>query len=146
MKHDRIRIAMTNVREDLVDYVMRHDLPFPADDLAGACGICSLLAFRMLKKMGYRPIFHMNRYHCFVTVGHWWVDLTLSQFAPLLDPVFVEPHPYRYEISGPYGFVHESAHQARTETQIRKLFDEWPEEQNPFKQKIPNLHLTNYKP
>ena len=142
MKHDRIRIAMVNLREEIVEYVMRHDLPFPVDDLAGACGICSLLAFRVLKKMGLRPVFHMNRYHCFVTVGRWWVDLTLSQFAPIVDPVFIESHPYRYSVDR-YGFVHASGQQATTERAIQAMFDEWPEEQNPFKQKIPNIRLTN---
>ena len=142
MKHDRIRIAMENLREEIVDYVMRNDLPFPVDDLAGACGICSLMAFRVLKKMGLHPIFHMNRYHCFVTVGRWWVDLTLSQFTPRVDPIFFETHPYRYDI-GAYGCVHTSTQHATTERAIQALFDEWPEEQNPFKQKIPNIRLTN---
>ena len=147
MKLDQVKIALIAIRENFVEHCVKHDLRFPIDDLEGACGICSLLVFRMLKKMRYRPVFHMNNDHCFVTVNGYWIDLTLKQFIPHIDPVFFENHPYRTK-SDRY-FAHRSKKKATTERCIRRLFAKWPKDQNPFKQNIPNLpksiHLTIYK-
>lgn len=135
-----VRTALLALREQFVEHVVKHDLHFPIDDLEGACGICSLLAFRKLKRMGYRPIFHMNEDHCFVTVEDYYVDLTLSQFVPHVGPLFFEDHPYRIE-DGRWGFVHRSKkkNRATTERAIRKLFRGWDRTQNPFTQNIPKV-------
>ena len=92
--------------------------------------------------MGYRPVFHMNDNHCFVTVDEYYVDLTLKQFVPHVDPVFFEDHPYRIE-NGNWGFVHRIKRKATTEKAIRRLFNQWPDNLNPFKQSIPKIPKTS---
>lgn len=138
MKYKAVKQALTDIRDRMIDHVAKNNWPFSLSDLAGACGICSLLAFRMLKQMGYRPVFHMNDIHCFVTVKGYWVDLTLTQFAPDADEVFFYDHPYRLEKQGS-GFVHRRGRRATTERQIRRLFAKWHEHENPYKQKLPQL-------
>ena len=137
MKYETTKEALTSLRKQFVEHVVKHDLHFPIDDLAGACGICSLLAFRMLKRMGYHPSFHMNDDHCFVTVEDYYVDLTLTQFAPDADEVFFYNHPYRLEKRGVN--AHKRGDTATTERAIRKLFEEWDDQGNPFKQTLPKL-------
>ena len=139
MKTVKVRQGLEAIRNEMLDLTAKHRLPFSLSDLGGACGICSYLAFRMLKDMGYRPTFHMNEDHCFVTVEGYWVDLTLTQFAPDADEVFFYQYPYRRDRRGA-GFVHRSEKKAKTERGIRRLFADWPKDQNPFKQKrIPKL-------
>ena len=137
MRYKATKEALTNLRDRFIDHTVKHKLPFSLSDLAGACGICSFLAFRMLKNMGYRPVFHMNDSHCFVTVDGYWVDLTLTQFAPDADEVFFHDHPYRLEKRGVS--AHRKGETATTERGIRKLFEEWTDDSNPFKQKLPKL-------
>jgi|FAXJ01.1.fsa_nt_gi hypothetical protein len=143
MKYETTKLALTSLRDSFIDHTVKHKLPFSLSDLGGACGICSLLAFRKLKRMGYRPVFHMNYYHCFVTVEDYYVDLTLSQFVPHVGPLFFENHPYRIE-TGRWGFVHRSKKKDRatTERAIRKLFRGWDSAHNPFKQPLPKLPKT----
>ena len=138
MSPETVRTALLALREQFVEHVVKHDLHFPIDDLEGACGICSYLAFLKLKRMGYRPVFHMNDEHCFVTVDGYYVDLTLKQFVPHVGPLFFEDHPYRIE-NGKWGFVHRTKKKATTAKAIRRLFKQWADEQNPFKQNIPKV-------
>lgn len=137
MKYEKVKQALTDIRNTMIDHTVKHKLPFSLSDLAGACGICSFLSFRMLRRMGYRPVFHMNDIHCFVTVEGYWVDLTLTQFAPNADEVFFYKFPYRKDTSE--GFVHRTGRRATTERRIRRFFAKWGDHQNPFKQKIPNI-------
>jgi hypothetical protein len=140
MKYETTKQALTSLRDRFIDHTVKHKLLFSLSDLGGACGICSLLAFRMLKKMGYRPVFHMNHDHCFVTAGGYWVDLTLTQFVPEADEVFFHPHPYRMERGGVK--PHQRGRTATNERAIRKLFARWGDHENPFKQTLPKLPKT----
>lgn len=93
------------------------------------------MVFRMLRKMGYRPIFRMNNEHCFVTLGKYYIDLTLAQFFPNTGNLYFEDHPYQqenYKVS-----VHTIKRSGRTLKEVRKLFRGWPPEQNPFRQRLP---------
>ena len=137
MKYETTKQALTNLRDRFIDHTAKHNLQFSLSDLAGACGIVSFLAFRMLKRMGYRPVFHMNDCHCFLTVEGYWVDLTLTQFAPDADEVFFYDHPYRLEKRGVS--AHRRGRTATTERAIRKLFKQWDDYGNPFKQSLPQL-------
>ena len=137
MRYKTTKEALTRLRDSFIDHTVKHKLPFSLSDLAGACGICSLLAFRMLKRMGYRPVFHMNDDHCFVTADGYWIDLTLTQFAPDADEVFFRDHPYRLEKRGVN--AHQRGRRATTERAIRKLFAKWGDHENPFKQTLPKL-------
>ena len=139
---------MVDLRKRIEACCVEQKLPFSPHTLGGACGICSLIAFRALKRMGLIPVFHMNREHCFITVNlgdvNRWLDLTLTQFVPFSDPVYFQSHPYR---TGTYGHVHRRTKSATSERAIRKLFSDWPPEQNPFVQSLPQIwkrqHLTS---
>lgn len=137
MKYESTKEALTSLRDRFIDHTVKRKLPFSLSDLGGACGICSFLVFRMLKSMGRRPVFHMNEDHCFVTADGYWVDLTLTQFAPDADEVFFRKHPYRMEKCGVN--AHKKGRIATTERAIRKLFVEWAVQENPFKQPLPKL-------
>ena len=137
MKYETTKAALKSLRDKFIDHTVKHKLPFSLSDLGGACGICSFLAFRMLKRMGYSPVFHMNDSHCFVTADGYWVDLTLTQFAPDADEVFFRNHPYRLEKRGV--LPHKKGETAKTERAIRKLFEEWRDHENPFKQPLLKL-------
>ena len=137
MKYETTKEALTSLRDRFIDHTVKHKLPFSLSDLGGACGICSFLAFRMLRRMGYRPVFHMNDAHCFVTADGYWIDLTLTQFAPDADEVFFCDHPYRLEKRGVS--AHKNGKTAKTEKAIRNLFKEWRDHENPFKQPLPKL-------
>ena len=140
MSHETTKLALTNLRDSFLDHTAKRNLQFSLSDLAGACGVVSFLAFRMLKRMGYRPVFHMNDAHCFITVEGYWVDLTLTQFAPDADEVFFRNHPYRLEKRGVS--PHKRGRTATTERAIRKLFTKWDDYGNPFKQTLPPLPKT----
>jgi hypothetical protein len=144
MSPKTVKTALLDLRKQFVKHCVKHNLYFCIDNLGGACGVVSFLAFRMLKQMGYRPVFHMNDYHCFVTVENYYVDLTLKQFVPHAGPLFFENHPYRIE-TGRGGFVHRSKKKDRatTERAIRKLFFGWETNQNPFTQKLPTIPETS---
>jgi hypothetical protein len=137
MKYETTKLALTNLRDNFLDHTAKRNLQFSLSDLAGACGVVSFLAFRMLKRMGYRPVFHMNDVHCFITVEGYWVDLTLTQFAPDADEVFFYDHPYRLEKRGVS--AHRKGKTATTERAIRKLFTKWDDYGNPFKRSLPKL-------
>jgi hypothetical protein len=136
MSTARIKYIATAVREEFVEHVVKNDLKFRISDLGGACGICSYLVFRALKQAGYNPVFHMNDFHCFVTVNGYYIDLTLKQFAGGAEEVFFHRHPYRIE-STSFGFVHRRGKTATTEGQLQKMFAGWFDENNPFQQKVP---------
>lgn len=137
MKHNATIEALTSLRDRFINHTVKRKLPFSLSDLGGACGICSFLVFRMLKSMGHRPVFHMNYAHCFVTADGYWVDLTLTQFAPDAAKVFFCKHPYRMEKRGVN--AHQKGRTATTERAIRKMFKEWSDLANPFKQPLPKL-------
>lgn len=140
MKATKVKKAMIRLRRRVEKLCHRNELPFSPNTLAGACGICSFLAFRMLKKMGLRPVFHINRDHCFVTVmldKRHWVDLTLTQFTTMTEDVFLADHPYRHGRTP----IHRSTRRATSVKEIRGLFSNWPDEQNPFKQKLPKISI-----
>jgi len=133
----KIQRAMTRLRKRIEISCHRNELPFSPNTLGGACGISSFLVFRILKKMGFRPVFHINPDHCFVTVAahkKYWVDLTLTQFASTAGDVFIEPRRFNSR-------VHRSNRRATRVADIRKLFNRWPDEQNPFKQKLPKITI-----
>ena len=131
---------MIRLRKRVEDLCYRNELPFSPNTLGGACGICSYLVFRILKRKGLAPTFHINNDHCFVTVEldtKYWVDLTLTQFVPMSDLVFLADHPYR--LKGDW--IHRSTRHATSVKEIRGLFSNWPDEQNPFKQKLPKISI-----
>ena len=131
---------MTRLRKRIEVSCHKDELPFSPNTLAGACGICSFLAFRVLKRMGLKPVFHINNDHAFVTVElekKYWVDLTLTQFVPMADLVFFAEHPHRARGE----WIHRSTRRATTVREIRGLFSKWPAEQNPFKQKLPKISI-----
>ena len=144
MKYSKIKPVLVAIREEFVEHVAKNELSFPLDDLAGACGICSYLVWKTLKEMGYEPVFHMNDCHCFVTVGRYYIDLTLKQFFSNADDVFFRPHPYRYETQT-WGCVHKKGKIATTEYGIEKLFSGWLDANNPFLQRkpLPEIHYGN---
>lgn len=143
MNITEVKRDLLTLRKRFVRYVDKNGLDFP-EDLAGACGICSYLSFLMLHRKGLRPIFHMNKHHCYVTVQGYWVDLTLTQFVQGCDPVFFKDHPYSYSI-GWMGCVHRPGRKATSLKVIPRLFRGWPECQNPFKQNLPTRRLTKAK-
>ena len=94
MNPTKVKKAMMRLRRRVENSCHKNELPFSPNTLAGACGICSFLVFRVLKRMGLRPVFHINNDHAFVTVvleRKHWVDLTLTQFHHTFSDVFVEP-------------------------------------------------------
>lgn len=137
MKYTATKEVLTSLRDRFIAHTVKRKLPFPLSDLAGACGICSFLVFRMFKRMGRRPVFHMNYDHCFVTADGYWIDLTLTQFASDADEVFFYKHPYRMEKRGVN--AHQKGRTATTERAIRRLFKKWSDHENPFKQPLPKL-------
>ena len=141
MNPTKVKRAMLRLRKKVENSCHRNELPFSSNKLAGACGICSFLTFRMLKRMGLRPVFHISKAHAFVTVQldkKYWVDLTLTQFDPMADPVFFSTHSHRGTHSWAHRDVHRRASSVRA---IRPLFTKWPDEQNPFKQKLPKFFI-----
>jgi hypothetical protein len=133
---------MIRLRRRVENLCHKNKLPFSPNSLGGACGICSFLAFRILKRMRLRPVFHINKDHAFLTVvlsKKHWLDLTLTQFVPMAGLVFLEDHPYPHCIEGEW--IHRTCRRATTEREIRKLFSNWPDEQNPFKQKLPKISI-----
>ncbi len=108
-------------------------------DLSGYCGICSYVLFKLLRKMGYKPVLHMNDYHCFLTMDGYWIDLTLKQFNYKCPKVYLERKPYIKDDG--YGNVHTKKYSAVTLKKIKKLFRGWPSDQNPFKQKLPKIKI-----
>lgn len=136
----KVKRAMIRLRRRVENSCHKNELPFSPNTLGGACGICSFLAFRMLKRMGLQPVFNINRDHAFVTVDlgqKYWVDLTLTQFVPTSELVFFADHPYRMKGD----WIHRSTRRATTVREIRRLFSKWPDEQNPFKQKLPKISI-----
>ncbi len=133
----KVTRAMTRLRENFIEFCVKEELWFDISDLEGACGICSYMVFVTLRNMGLRPTFHMNDDHCFVTCDRYWIDLTLTQFDFSVEQVYIHDYPYLRPQRG--AIPHRSMETATTEKQIRRLFSEWPEDQNPFKQRIPNL-------
>lgn len=139
----KVKKAMKRLRRRVENSCHKNELPFWPNSLCGACGICSFLAFRKLKRMGLRPVFHINNDHCFVTIEldtKYWIDLTLTQFVHMSEDVFIADHPYRSDISWVHR-VHRSSRRATTVRDIRKLFSNWPDEQNPFKQKLSKIFI-----
>ena len=135
MDHKHIKAKLLRLRRKMQRHVKKNDLPFPSDDLGGACGLCSYMAFRMLKEIGYNPILRMNNEHCFLTLGKYYIDLTLAQFFPNTGDLYFKDHPYRYEHN--IVCVHQIKRSARTIQEARRLFRGWPPEQNPFRQRLP---------
>ena len=140
MNTKEIKKVLRATRKKLEQYIKHRKLWFNPEDLGGACGLSSAMVFRVLKDLGYRPVFHMNDYHCFVTVNGYWADLTLKQFNDVCPEVYLSRQPYRKDHG--YGNVHKRSQSAKTERKMRRLFQEWPSEQNPFRQKLPSLTIT----
>jgi aldehyde:ferredoxin oxidoreductase len=80
----------------------------------------------------------MNDNHCFLRLGEYWVDLTLTQFDKKAPAIWFRRRPYTKPM--PEGQVHRASKKARTYKKLRKMFRGWPVEQNPFKMPgIPDL-------
>ena len=135
MNPKEIKRTLKVTRLQIEDYIQKRKLWFNPEDLGSACGLCSVMVFQTLKKLGCRPTFHMNDWHCFVTVDGHWADLTLKQFDHKAPEVYFSPRPFRKVPY--YGNVHKKSQSAKTVKRIRKLFRDWPKEQNPFLQRLP---------
>jgi hypothetical protein len=136
----KVTRAMTRLRENFIEFCVREELPYDITDLECACGVCSYMVFVTLRNMGYRPTFHMNDNHCFVTCDKYWIDLTLTQFDLSVEQVYIHDYPYLRTRSGIV--PHQKQDSATTERELRRMFAEWPEDQNPFKQRLPKLQAT----
>jgi len=97
------------------------------EDLTGMCGICAYFLFRSLKKKRFHPVFSSNRFHSFVMVEGFLVDVTATQFEGITDKVFIRPMPF----SG-WRKHWIPIHRATRYNEIPKLFDDWITDQNPF--------------
>lgn len=136
----KMRVALLDLRREMIKHIEKHNMPFNPTDLAGACGLCSALVFRFLKRRGYKPVFRMNHWHCFVTVNTYYADLTLKQFNRNAPNVYFEAIPYNHDHG--MGNVHKTNRSAKTAKQIRRIFRGWPSEQNPFRQKLPKVTVA----
>jgi hypothetical protein len=119
-------------------YSARQGKHYRRSHLNCMCGISSYMLFRYFRSVGLRPTFCMNDNHCFLRLGEYWVDLTLTQFDGKAPTVWFRRKPYK--TLPDVGNVHRASKKARTYKKIRKLFRGWPIEQNPFKTPgIPDL-------
>lgn len=134
----RIRKVLAEARAILEVYSSRQGAHFRKDDLNCMCGISSYVLFLYFKGLNLRPTFCMNDYHCFIRLGEYWVDLTLTQFNSKCPSVWFRRRPYTKNDG--YGNVHRAIQKARSIKKIRRLFRAWPHDQNPFKCKgLPKL-------
>lgn len=124
-------------------YVFRQRQSWNAESLSCMCGISTYVLFVTFKKMGYKPMFCMNDDHCFLRMGDYWIDLTLTQFDTKFPKVYCQKNPH-----GPYGNhdtnMHRISKKARTITKLQRMFRAWPKDQNPFKLKgLPIISVSN---
>lgn len=119
-----IRSILVATRREIANYVSKRNLS-NSHDLVSMCGVSSFILFRLFKEMGYRPTFCMNDGHCFITVGDYWVDLTLKQFDERLPFVYIQKRPC--------GAYHKAEDKGKTLRKVRRMFRGWPPEQNPFR-------------
>jgi len=97
------------------------------------CGVSSYLVFLKLKELGYKPIFYMNSIHCFVMLGEYYIDLTIKQFDENAPEIYFEKT--RYPNVNGWENIHRKRKKAITQVEMKKLFRDWPNDQNPFKVK-----------
>lgn len=141
MNRRQIRNALKEARTVLEVYSSRQGKHFRRDDLNCMCGISSYVLFLFFKALGERPVFCMNDNHCFLRVGEYWVDLTLTQFNSKCPSVWFRKRPYTKDDG--YGNVHRASETGRTLKKIRRMFRGWPHDQNPFKCKgLPYIQVT----
>ena len=131
MNTRKARQVLKTIRAEMEVHVKHTDYRLNDETLAGMCGVCSYIVFVAFKKMGYKPTFHMNDIHCFVTVDGYWADVTLRQFADSAPRVYLR--------RTPYSSVHDSDESAKSIKKIRRMFRGWSNDQNPFRRKLPTI-------
>lgn len=135
MNNHKIRTLLKSIRRHLGDHVeinkWRHS---SRKELEGLCGISSYLLFNTFKKLGYKPTFCMNDQHCFLKVNGYYIDLTLKQFGSWYPYISIRKTPFK---------IQKLDRTAETDKKIKKLFKDWHETQNPFKQKLPKITVDN---
>lgn len=130
-----IRTILRNVRKQIVSYAEKYYPNTCPIDLAGWCGIASYLVFLKLVSLGYEPTFNMNDYHCYITLGGYWLDLTLKQFNGKCPLIYCRKKPFTQDNG--YGNIHVQDEMATSEQSIRRLFEGWDKDQNPYRLKPP---------
>lgn len=130
MSDYKIRLILKKLRRALSEHVIKHNWYVCSRELDTMCGISSYLIFNTFKKLGYNPIFCMNDEHCFIKLNGKIIDLTLKQFNKNYPAVMFRKTPTRY---------HKIQRQAKYISRIKRLFKPWPDDQNPFKQKLPKI-------
>ena len=128
-----VRVALKEARKNLEGYATKQGWHFRTYKLNCMCGISTYILFVFFKELGYRPTLCMNDNHCFLKLGNYWVDLTLTQFNIKCPSVWFKRRPYRKDDG--YGNVHRITWKGKTIPKVRKMFRRWPKDQNPFKQK-----------
>lgn len=139
MNHRRIRKVLQDARAMLEVYASKQGQHYRHRDLNCMCGISSYMLFQFFKKMGLHPMFCMNKHHCFLRVGEYWVDLTLTQFDNNAPRIWFRKRPYN-KMTDSGKKIHRQSKNGRTIKKIRRMFWGWPSDQNPFKVKdLPEL-------
>lgn len=138
MTEKKIKKILKSIRKQLGKY--SDDTGYSDSyELGGMCGVCSYVIFKVFRDMGMKPMFHMGDYHCYVTMDGYWIDLTLKQFNNRCPYVYLKRKPYTQDDG--YGNVHCLDDTAKTTKKIKKLFRGWDKEQNPFRQKLPEITI-----
>jgi hypothetical protein len=131
MDNHKNRKLLKSIRRTLGCHVENNNWRHSSrEELEGMCGISSYLLFKTFKRLGYKPTFCMNYQHCFLMVNDNYIDLTLTQFNRRYPQISIRRKPYKY---------HSIEDSAKTEREIKMLFEPWPDTQNPFKQRLPKI-------
>jgi len=135
MNNHTIRTLLKSIRRSLGDHVEINKWTHSSSvELEGLCGISSYLLFKTFKQLGYKPTFCMNDRHCFLLINDYYIDLTLKQFGSRYPWVSIRKTPFK---------IQEMDDTARTERKIKRMFREWDNTQNPFRQKLPTIIVDN---
>jgi hypothetical protein len=130
MKKEIFKIAKSVRR-----WVERH--PRSTESLIGWCGICSFRIFDRLKKINLRPIFVSVSHpwlecdcHCFVLCEDYLVDVTATQFGFNKNIVILNIDDAKY--MNWYWNLENIFFKSYSKSRIKRFFEEWPDDQNPF--------------
>ena len=135
MNNHKIRTLLKSIRRSLGDHIEINKWTHSSrKELEGLCGISSYLLFKTFKRLGYRPTFCMNNRHCFLKINDYYIDLTLKQFGYRYPYVSIRKTPFK---------IQEVSEIAKTDKKIKRLFKQWDNTQNPFKQRLPKIVIDN---
>lgn len=86
----QLRLIGEAVRANIVEMLE----VFESDEhLTGLCAVASIALAKSLHRFGIKPLivegYYAGEHHCWVCAGEFIVDLTLTQFLPNSEPVFI---------------------------------------------------------